>query len=176
MSEKVKQVVRLDYNKVFEALDDNPDGRNYLVVSPNGEWDIIWASHQRQWDPWSDNSYVAPIPAVFPCGDDAEHQLAQDMLDQKGDKWDSDEHYEATGEDIGLLEYVEREHSDDWKEWVEEATIWLASAFLDALNGHGVELNLSPGESIWGYEYTDQYAPGDPIEPPFEFKWAKNER
>lgn len=96
--------------------------------------------------------------------------MAQDILDSLGDEWDADEHYDVTGEDINKIEYVQRTYPDIWKVWVEEGQNWIAQAFLSALNGDGSDLNIPPGESIWGHENTD-----NPIQPPFEFDWAETQ-
>ncbi len=167
MTTQIKQIVKLNKEQIRQAIfnGDNMDGRHYMAVSPTGNYEIHWASGNRQWNPWPDNAQIIGIPALFPEGSGEEHEMVEECL----------EYYDENPDDVekaleynGLVEYADAKYGD-WMEAARDNGLdFLQEAFLAACNGYGDELNdLSP----WGT--TGDVLAGDLeiVETPFEFEW-----
>ncbi len=149
--------IKIEKEAVMEAMHNNAYGRNWLIVTENGDWRVAWADDTRQWDPWSADDYVAGIPALFPEGDGAEAEMCSEILAQLGiDEKALFQSLEERGEDWQICVYTEEKYPDDYAEWLRESYDWLISAFEDALNGDGRDLNYVPADSIWGMDYDEQ--------------------
>ncbi len=169
MTTQIKQIVKLNKEQIRQAIfnGDNMDGRHYMAVSPTGNYEIHWASGNRQWNPWPDKAQIIGIPALFPEGSGEEHEMAEECL----------EYYDENPDDVekaleynGLIEYADAKHGD-WMEAARDNGLdFLEQGFLDACNGHGHDLN---SDAPWGI--TGDVMAGDLeiVEPPFEFEWEE---
>ena len=164
-----KATLKLDQKEIRQAIfdGDNSDGRRWLAVYPSGEYQIHWASNQRQWDPWGDDAQIIGVPALFSEGDGEEHEMAGDCLRDYGENIQEVEDclYEENG---SLIDYTEQKYPAWMKEARDNQLDFLQEAFLAACNGDGNDLNdLTP----WGT--TGDMMGGDLeiVEPPFQFEW-----
>lgn len=173
----MKPIIKLNQERIKDEIQkgDNCNGSRVLAVAPDGsDHRIHWMENNRQWDPWPEGWLIIGIPALFPDGTGEENELAEsllrDYLPNEDEPHDADHIMEKLYQaDISIHDYIEGHFSTEWNDYVEEATDWLAEAFLAACNGYGQDLNmLSP----WGYTYEEDGYPEKEIEPPAEFEWA----
>lgn len=171
--------IKLNLNDIKEQIKkgNNCNGSRILAVAPDGsDHRIHWMENNRQWNPWPDSWLIIGIPALFPDGEGAESEMAEeclrDNLPSEDEPHDADYIMEKLHQaDVSVVTYA-HDHFPNYMQAAEEdAVAFWADAFLAACNGDGTELeDLAP----WGYEYDDESSQG-PIagrQPPAEFEWA----
>lgn len=172
------KTVKLDKDRIKKAIEDGdgPTGSRILILHPNGEHRITWLESQRQWNPYQNEDFFIGIPALDSEGSGSIGELADDMIKELLSQEISKEGISGKAfwperqdrlkaikdicdeRDISIIDYADQHYHDDWACWLEEATDWLLSAFLEACNG--------PNHDLPGLEWQ----PGQP--PLFEFEYA----
>jgi hypothetical protein len=155
--------IKLNKQEIMDAIKvgNSAYGSRHLVIGPDGNSKITWADSNRQWDPWSDDSFVAEIPALFPEGNGEDTDAARELLADMSDSWND--------ESESAISYVERIYPEEWAARIANASEWMSNEFLSAINGRPNDLGIS---APWGYSYTET---GDEVVaiPPFNFEWEK---
>lgn len=171
--------IKLNLNDIKEQIKkgNNCNGSRVLAVAPDGsDHRIHWMENNRQWNPWPDAWLIIGIPALFPDGEGAELEMAEeclrDNLPSEDEPHDADYIMEKLHQaDVSVVTYA-HDHFPNYMQAAEEdAVAFWADAFLAACNGDGTELE---DPAPWGYEYDDESSQG-PIagrQPPAEFEWA----
>lgn len=163
----MKSIIKLSKAEIIEKIKsgDNCNGYYVLAVAPDGtDSRIHWDEDGR--DCYCPDDWLhIKIPALFPDGEGAESEMAEDMLKDNGRLDEAKQVQEA--EDIGLPEIAERFDAERWQAYQDEGSDWLAEAFLAACNGYGDELN---DPAPWGF--SEEYGDYEMNEAPAEFEWA----
>ena len=155
----MKTTIKLNQVEVKKAIGlGNGDGQYFLAVAPDGTTRLHWYSPAGgRPAPWPEASAIIGLPSLFPDGEGAEWEMAEECLKD----------YDILSEGEAICE-CERLIPKEWKEYQENILDWLAEAFLDACNGDGTDLNRP---APWGYEHEYGESTGVAKTLPFEFEW-----
>jgi len=162
-------VIELDRAAIEAAIrrGNNADGGYVLSVAPDGSsWRIHWQGRDQGCRCPQNWRHIG-IPALFPEGEGAEHEMAEEMLTDMRRLAEARSLSEA--EDISLPEICQRWEPERWQEYQDEAVNWLATAFLAACNGDGTDLKEdAPWGDVLDYETGERII----FSPPAEFVYS----
>ena len=163
----MKTTIKLNQVEVKKAIGlGNGDGQYFLAVAPDGTTRLHWYYPPAgRPAPWPKDSTIIGLPSLFPDGEGAEWEMAEECLKDYDILSEGEAICEAEG--IGMAEVCERLIPKEWGEYRGDILDWLAEAFLDACNG-GTDLNRP---APWGYEHEYGESTGVAKSLPFEFEW-----
>ena len=158
---------------------DRCTGQYDLIVSSDGDAEVVWVEENRFWDPWQEGDDLFAVPSLVPDGSGRECEDAYSMLSSiitnrgaelatmgfiGGDGLAYVQEF-ATTHDLSVVEVVEQYFTDDWQVNRQEAVDWLLSEFLEALNG-------SDNDTGRGF-YSPYEDDGRPNSPKFDYVYDK---